>query len=302
MNFFKIILAVLVALALSFWNAFAYVSPGAPTGYVNDYTGTLSTQTKAELENLLKSFKESGAGEISVAMISSLGGDTIDNYALSLGREWGIGQKGKDNGALLLIAKDDRELRIEVGYGFEGVLTDIKSSRIIREVVTPRFKEGNYDAGVVNGVKEMVGLLNPTLAGGAQSIDYTKAPASNTKESNINGFIFFGAMVMMWVTSVLARSKSWWAGGVIGGAFGLVVSSFTGFLFTGAIATGVLVFLGLLFDYFISRSYTKSVGDGTRPPWWTGGGGFGGGSSGAGSSFGGFGGGSFGGGGASGRW
>lgn len=280
-------------------SALAYVSPGKPTGYVNDYTGTLSMQTKSDLENLLKNFQASGTGEISVVIIPTLAGDSIEEYSIQLAREWGIGQKGKDNGALLLIAKDDRELRIEVGYGFEGVLTDAKSSRIINEVITPRFKEGDYNSGVSNGVKEIVGLLNPQVTGGTQTVDYS-APAPTTSGTNdITGFVFFGFMVLMWTGSMLARSKSWWAGGVIGGVFGLIVSLFIGFMFAGLIMTVILILLGLLIDYVISNAYQQSVASGTRPPWWTGGSGRGGG---GGSSFGGFGGGGFGGGGASGRW
>jgi uncharacterized protein len=262
-------------------------------------------QTKTDLENLLKNFQASGTGEISVVIIPTLAGDSIEEYSIALAREWGIGQKGKDNGALLLIAKDDRELRIEVGYGFEGTLTDAKSSRIINEVITPRFKVGNYEVGVVDGVMEMVGLLNPELAGGKQSINYDAPAPTTSGMKDITGFVFWAFFILMpmgtWVVSALARSKSWWAGGIIGGVFGLIVSLFIGFMFAGLITTAVLVLLGLLFDYKISKGYQQSIVDGTRSPWWTGGsGGFGGGSSGGG--FGGFGGGGFGGGGASGRW
>lgn len=306
MKIFKLLTSVVVGLAVIAGSAFAYQSLGKPTGYVNDYTGTLSQKTKADLEELLTRFKASGKGEVSVVMISTLGGDSVENYSIELAREWGIGVKGKDNGALLLIAKDDRQLRIEVGYGFEGDLTDAKSSRIIRDVITPRFKEGNYDVGVMNGVKEILGVIDPTFVGGTQTVDYDAPDMTMTGGKDITGIVFwvFAILmaVVMWVVSVLARSKSWWAGGIIGGIFGIIISLFVGFLFAGLITTIVLVLLGLLFDYTISKGYTESKATGTRPPWWTGGssGGFGGGRSGGG--FGGFGGGSFGGGGSSGRW
>lgn len=303
MKILRLFAVAFVGLAMVTSSASAYMTLGKPAGYMNDYTGTLSSKTKADLEALLKSFKESGAGEISVAMISSLGGDSIENYSIEVAREWGVGVKGKDNGALLFVAKDDRELRIEVGYGFEGVLTDAKSSRIIRDVITPRFKEGNYDVGIENGVREIVGLLAPTLVGGARTIDYTTAPA--TSSSDLSGsflpLLIFGFIFLQWFVAIFARSKSWWAGGIVGGIVGIGVSLFVGFLYAGAIVTVALVFLGLLFDYVISNKYSNSVSSGNKPPWWTGGGGsFGGGSSSGG--FGGFGGGSFGGGGASGRW
>lgn len=301
MKIFQNIIFVLVSFIIVVSSAFAYQSLGAPTGFVNDYTGTLSVKTKADLEALLTSFKTNGKGEVSVVIIPSLNGDSIENYAIELGREWGVGTKGKDNGALLLIVKDDRELRIEVGYGFEGDLTDAKSARIIRDVITPRFKEGDYDAGVVNGITEMLGVIDPTFVGGTQTIDYTVAPVVNESSVNLTFLFWLFPMFVIWIVSMLARSKSWYAGGIIGVVIGLIVSLFVGFIYMGVIAIAVLTFFGLLFDFLVSKGYKESVASGTQPPWWTGGGSSGGGRSSSG-GFGGFGGGSFGGGGASGRW
>lgn len=301
MKISQLLISVFVGMAVVTSGAFAYEQLGKPTGFVNDYTGTLSEKTKTDLEALLTSFRASGKGEVSVVMIGSLKGDSIENYALELGREWGVGAKGKDNGALLLIAKDDRELRIEVGYGLEGDLTDAKSSRIIRDVITPRFKEGNYDAGVANGVREILGVIDPTFAGATQTIDYTTPSATNSGSIDIGWIFALFPIALVWIVSMLARSKSWYAGGIIGGVLGIVVSLFIGLFYGGIIAIVFLTLLGLVFDYAISKGYRESTASGTRPPWWTGGGGsFGGRSSGGG--FGGFGGGSFGGGGASGKW
>lgn len=297
MRFSWFLVSVLAGFAFIADNVSAYVSPGQPTGYVNDYTGTLSTETKTGLEEMLKRFQLSGKGEVAVAIISKLNGDVIEDYSIALAREWGIGVKGKDNGVLLLVAKDDHELRIEVGYGFEGVLTDAKSSRIIRDIITPRFKEGNYDAGVVNGVKEILGVVEPTFEGGAQTIDYTTEPAVVSKSSSIplEPLFILGFIFIQWMAAILGRSKSWWLGGVLGAFAGGVIST----IFTlGITPVIILVFLGLIFDAIVSRGYTHSIANGTRPPWWTGGGSSGGRSSG----FGGFGGGSFGGGGSSGKW
>ena len=108
----------------------AYSSPGSPTGYVNDFAEILSTETRASLEELLSSTDASTSAQVAVVTIKSLDGDTIENYAEKLFQEWGIGQKGKDNGVLLLVAVDDRKVRIEVGYGLEGALTDAESSWI----------------------------------------------------------------------------------------------------------------------------------------------------------------------------
>lgn len=279
---------------LGFGVAVAYTSPGKPTGYVNDYTSTLSQDTRVSLENLLTEFKNSGAGEISIVIIPALNGDSLEEYSITLAREWGIGQKGKDNGALLLVVKESHDIRIEVGYGFEGDLTDAKSHRIIDEVISPRFKEGNFNAGVTNGVKEMIGVVAPGFVGGTHSVDYSKPnPASNSNSSGT--FWLYGlGLLFMFLSSALAQSKSWWAGGIVGGIIGGVISFFVGFWFLGLIAVVALVVIGLIFDYIVSKGVSGNSGSFFR---------IGGGSSGSsGGSFGGFGGGSFGGGGSSGKW
>lgn len=282
-------------------SVFAYASPGKPTGYVNDYTGTLTKQTKVDLESLLARFSSKGNGEIVIVLIPTLMGDAIENYTIALAREWGIGMKGKDNGVLLFVAKDDHELRIEVGYGFEGVLTDAKSTRIIRDLIAPRFKEGDYDAGVSDGVREIVGLLDPTIEDGAQTVDYARESAvqgGSVNASSVFPLLIFGLILVRWIALILGASRSWWFGGVLGGGFGFFATWIHLFGITfpfGLVLVFVLSVAGLVFDYIVSVGYTNAVGNGTRPPWWTGGGSSGG-------SFGGFGGGSFGGGGSSGRW
>jgi uncharacterized protein len=130
----------------------AYSSPGKPTGYVNDFANVLTLDTKQQLETKLSSLDASTSAQVSVVTIKTMGNDTIENFAVKLFEEWGIGQKGKDNGALLLVAVEDRKVRIEVGYGLEGALTDAETSPIIRNVITPAFKAGSYDQGITEGV------------------------------------------------------------------------------------------------------------------------------------------------------
>jgi uncharacterized membrane protein YgcG len=120
--------------------------------FVNDYTGTLSEEWIAKTEQFARSVEEATTCEIAVAVINSLEGLTIEDYALKLFEKWGIGKKEKDNGILLLVAMDDRELRIEVGYGLEGIITDIEAKEIIDEVIVPIFKDGDYNTGIYNGV------------------------------------------------------------------------------------------------------------------------------------------------------
>lgn len=269
-------------------SVFAYSSPGKPVGHINDYTGTLSEDTKARLEAFLFDLKNAGKGEVAVAIIPTLAGDPIEDYANTLGREWGIGSKETSNGILLLVAKDDRELRIEVGYGMEGDLTDLKSHRIIDEVIVPRFKEGNYDKGVEDGVREIVGVVAPGFVGSTQRVDYSTVP----KKSNSNlGPYFLFIFIVLWV--VLGSTKDWFLGGIFGGVLGTIVTTWGGWWGLSIFIIPFSIALGLLFDFLASKA---GINRGSR----FGGGGSSGGSSG--SSFGGFSGGSFGGGGASGKW
>src|SRR4030042_1424650 len=120
-------------------------------GYVNDYTGTLSAEWKTKTENLVQAVREETSCEIAVAVIDELGGATIEEYAVGLFAKWGIGKKDKDNGVLLLVALKDRQLRIEVGYGLEAIIPDLRAKDIIDDVITPRFKNSEYDSGVYNG-------------------------------------------------------------------------------------------------------------------------------------------------------
>ncbi len=276
--------------------AHAYVSPGAPTGHVNDFAQILTVEQRQELEARLTTYTQQTTHEIAVVTIPALTDETIETYAEKLFQEWGIGKTKQDNGVLLLISRDDRKLRIEVGYGLEPELTDAESSSIIRNIITPEFQKGNYYSGISNGVTKMTEAINADLsalpeAGGNRNFG---------SFSSFIPFLFIPISIFMWLMSVMARSRSWWAGGIFGGIVGAILLAI-GF----AVAViPVLVILGLLLDFIVSRGYQKSRNYDTRPPWWTGGGwggGFGGGSSGGG-GFGGFGGGRSGGGGSSGSW
>jgi uncharacterized protein len=123
---------------------------------VSDFTNTLSFQEWQSLEQLLKSFEDSTSTQIVVLMLNSLDGESIEEYASKTFELNKIGQTKKDNGVLLVIAKQDRKLKIEVGYGLEGVLTDAVSSQIIRQDITPHFKSGNYFGGIVTGVDAII--------------------------------------------------------------------------------------------------------------------------------------------------
>jgi uncharacterized protein len=129
------------------------------TGRVTDNADVLSEATRHSLTALLKAHEDSTGDQIAVLTIPTLDGEGIEEYALRVFEAWKLGQKGKDNGILLVVAPNDRRMRIEVGYGLEGTLTDSLAGSIIRNVMTPRFKEGDYNSGIDAGVKAILALL-----------------------------------------------------------------------------------------------------------------------------------------------
>jgi uncharacterized protein len=138
---------------------FAYDVPFL-TGRVNDYAGILSAETVQRLSDTLKAHEDRTGNQVVILTISSLNGENLEDYANTVFNTWKLGQKEKNNGILILIIPNDRSMRIEVGYGLEPVLPDLLASRIIREVMTPKFKDGDYNGGISDGVSLVVGILN----------------------------------------------------------------------------------------------------------------------------------------------
>lgn len=275
------------------------VPPAPPLNQpIVDRTGTLSTQDIASISSIINGSRARKDYQMAVLMISTLGTDDyIDRYALSVARQWGVGTDAKDNGVLLLIAKDDRKVRIEVGRGLEGDLTDVESSRIIRNVIAPAFREADYAGGVSRAVTSIANQVEGKSDPASQS-------ASNASASKFDWtWVFYlGFWILPWLASVLARSQSWWLGGVIGAGLGFGFAGLVGWAIPAVIAAGVLTMFGFLFDFIVSRNYRQATGRGDTPSWWAGGTYWGGGGGFGGGSGGGFGGGDFGGGGASGDW
>jgi uncharacterized protein len=129
------------------------------TGRVNDFANVIDPATEAELDRQLDQLEQKTTSEIAVATIRSLDGMSSTDYANRLFKEWGVGQAKLDNGVLVVIAIDDRDMAIEVGYGLEGVLPDGLAGQVIREDFTPRFKEGDYSGGIRNGVSHLVEIV-----------------------------------------------------------------------------------------------------------------------------------------------
>jgi len=131
----------------------------ALTGRVVDTAQMIDPAVREQLSQQLQALEQTSGDQIVVVTVPDLQGLPIEDYGYQLGRHWGIGQKGKDNGALLIVARDERKLRIEVGYGLEGVLTDAQSWVIINQVIAPAFKTGNYSKGISDGVAAMLQVV-----------------------------------------------------------------------------------------------------------------------------------------------
>ncbi|MEX0731767.1 MAG: TPM domain-containing protein [Aquisalimonadaceae bacterium] len=139
----------------------AHAQPNFPslTGRVVDQAGVLDAQIERRLSQALEAHENTTTEQVVVVTLDDLQGYPIEDYGYQLGRQWGIGQAGSDNGALLIVALEERRVRIEVGYGLEGRLTDAQSAIIINQVITPAFRQGDYAQGIVNGVDAILRVL-----------------------------------------------------------------------------------------------------------------------------------------------
>jgi uncharacterized protein len=264
-------------------------------GRVNDYADMLSRSTEGQLDLLLQDLEASDATQIVVLTVPSLEGDSLEDFSIRVADQWKIGQKNLDNGAILLIAKADRKLRIEVGYGLEGRLTDLMAGRIISNIIVPRFKAGQIDQGITEGVKAMVEAVRGEFTA-------TEAPSRGNGQDQRSGNGLFGLILVLFFLNVLGRlrrSLGALAGAVIVPIIGIAIFGFSLTLLFLLIPVGIVA--GLLAGFMGSPLAFGHAGHRSgRGGFWIGGGGsgFGGG------GFGGFsgGGGGFGGGGASGGW
>lgn len=259
------------------------------SSWVVDTTGTLDAATKTQLEQRLEELNKTKGAQLAVLVVPTTGSTDLESYALQAFEQWRIGRKSVDDGILFLIAKDDRKLRIEVGYGLEGAVPDLLAGRIIREQVTPRFKQGDYSAGIVAGVDSLITLINgedlPPPAKGASS-------SSNSNDNDIPFIVYLGlgGMALLLPVGVAALFIGAFIG-IASGSFGIGIAA--------AIGAFLLSLLGAILGIRGKTTFSHASGSSRSGGGF--GGGFGGGSSGGG-GFGGGGGGSSGGGGASGSW
>ncbi len=256
------------------------------TGRVNDYAAMLSPEAKASIENKLANLEKSDSTQIVILTIPSLEGDALEDFSIRVAEKWKIGQKKIDNGAILLIVKNDRKIRIEVGRGLEGKLTDLKSRRVISEHIRPKFKAGDFSGGIDAGTDALISIVK----GEFDSSDAPSAQKGKSSESSGNGFIFIMILIfVIFIVGKMSKILGAAAGGIGGGIGGSIFGAGLGSILGFGIA-------GLLIGFIISLIARGMGGGGFFP-----GGGFGGSGGGGDSIFSG-GGGDFGGGGASGDW
>ena len=255
---------------------------------VTDLTGTLAAEQRGALEAKLAAFESAKGSQIVVLIVPTVRPETIEQYALRVAESWRLGRRGVDDGALLLVAMGDRKVRIEVGYGLEGALNDATAKRIISEIISPRFKQGDFAGGIDAGVDAMIKVV---------SGEALPAPSAQTsRRADVDdGFetLLFAGFVLVFVVGGVLRAifGRFLAAGLIGVAAGviasLLISSLLVAVILGLVAGVISLFLGMV------------GGAG-----WSSGGIYGGGGGGRRGGSGGFsgGGGGFGGGGASGDW
>lgn len=130
-----------------------------PTGYVNDTSNILDPEVKSSLEELLVEFEKTGRGEIAVLTIPTTKPYTIEQYGIELGDEWKVGDSEEDNGVILIVATEDRQVRIEVGHGAEAYITDTRAGHILDQAVVPELRTGDWNSGITNGVELIIGQM-----------------------------------------------------------------------------------------------------------------------------------------------
>ena len=272
----------LLACALC-WSFLAEAQIAVPplTGRVTDQTAMLTAEQKASLEQTLLSFEARKGSQLAVLIVPTTAPETIEQYSLRVAEQWKLGRKKVDDGAILVVAKNDRTLRIEVGYGLEGALNDATSKRIISETITPRFKQGDFYGGINAGIEQIVRV-----------IDGEPLPESKGRPdggiANIQQYFPVIFILVLVIGGVLRSMLGRFPGAIVtGGAVAGVAWLLAGAL-SVALGAGVVALLfTLLGGGMVGRGIGGYYGGSGR-------GGFGGGFSG--------GGGGFGGGGASGRW
>ena len=289
---------LVLGVALFLFQCFGALAIDVPElqGRVTDLAGILTPDQITGLDAKLQSFETTDSTQIAVVIIPSLEGESLEGYSIRVAEAWKIGQKGRDNGAILLVSMKDRAVRIEVGYGLESNLTDAKSSQIIRNEIVPRFRAGDYYGGIDAGVTAMI----QTVRGLYQGNPNVEMRHSRRSSGSLFNLIIVLLFPLFWILSSTGK----WGGGILGAGAGMLLPytlighSLFLLLIGGAVGTIMGTFMGALVH--AGAKSGRGPGGFGGPFFWGGGGGFGSGGFGGGGFSGG--GGGFGGGGSSGGW
>ncbi len=277
-------LSVVLPALLASWLALADVAVPPLKARVTDLTATLSFQQQATLEQTLAAFESRKGSQIAVLIVPTTQPETVEQYAVRVEENWKLGRKGIDDGVLLVVAKNDRKLRIEVGYGLEGALNDATAKRIIEEEIVPRFKQGDFHGGISAGVGRIIKVID------GEPLPPPKSRQQSGGGFDLNSLLFIGFILVFVVGGILRAIFGRFLGaGIIGAIAGVIVWTIAGALLVG-IVVAIIAFIFSLFG-----GTRGGWGGYSGGGWSSGGGGFGGG------GFSGGGGGS-GGGGAGGSW
>ena len=272
--------ALLCALVWLSGLAQAEVAVPPLSAHVTDLTSTLDAAQKQQLETRLAQFEAKKGAQIAVLLIPTTQPEAIEQYGIRVVDAWKLGRKRIDDGVLLLIAKDDRTLRFEVGYGLEGVLPDAVAKRIISETITPHFKRGNYYAGIATGIEQLLAVIE-----GESLPPPRERSAISGSVNNLESLLFFAFMLVMGVGGVLRKFLGRLPAAII---IGFVTAMLAWLIVAPILIAGVVGVIAFMLT--LAGGGRGIMGGGGFGHGGFGGGGFGGG------------GGGFGGGGASGRW
>ena len=188
------------------------------TGRVNDDAEILSETTRQTLTTILKEHEDRTSNQVVVLTVSTINGESIEQYATEVFEAWKLGQKDKDNGVLIVVVPDDRRMRIEVGYGLEATLTDALAGRIIRNIMTPKFKNGDYDGGISDGVRAVIEVLEGGEPAALENSNPTSEESSgfeldgpdlSIKERILIGAFIFGIIGLFTVIGILTPGVGW---------------------------------------------------------------------------------------------
>jgi uncharacterized protein len=205
----------------------AYAAPAAAqtaevpylTGRVVDNAEILNADTRRRLTDVLRQHEQKSGNQVVVLTVPTIYGEGVEEYAVRVFEQWKLGQQGKDNGILVLVVPKDRRMRIEVGYGLEGVVTDAHASRIIRNVMTPRFRDGDFNGGVARGVDALIAQLEGRQAAGielprasragAEKSEFIKAPKMALHEKVLFGAFIFGIIGLFTFIGIVTPGMGW---------------------------------------------------------------------------------------------